>query len=95
MGENLDLPRIEILLENPRNKLFPPPGFYAQKWGFLGFKFSHSLAKAYLDPTLPSLEKPFTVAHEMAHSIWVTNEGWGEFYRLGWFGSNSDDFLLK
>jgi hypothetical protein len=64
-----------------------------RKMGILGIYFPFT-GESYIDPTLHPLEKPFTVAHEMAHSYGVTNEGEANF--IAWvICSNSDDFLLK
>jgi hypothetical protein len=91
MGENLDLLGLNFT-GKPRTKLFPPPGFM-RKMGILGIYFPFT-GESYIDPTLHPLEKPFTVAHEMAHSYGVTNEGEANF--IAWvICSNSDDFLLK
>ncbi|WP_194775252.1 DUF3810 domain-containing protein [Pararhodonellum marinum] len=77
---------------NPRTKLFYPSGFM-RKMGILGIYFPFT-GESYIDPTLHALEKPFTVAHEMAHSYGVTDEGEANF--IGWvICSNSDDVLLQ
>ena len=91
MGENLDLLGLNFT-GKPRTKLFPPPGFM-RKMGILGIYFPFT-GESYIDPTLHPLEQPFTIAHEMAHSYGVTNEGEANF--IAWvICTNSEDFLLK
>ncbi|MCH7397351.1 DUF3810 domain-containing protein [Belliella sp. DSM 107340] len=76
----------------PRTKQFYPAGFM-RKMGILGIYFPYT-GESYIDPTLHPLEKPFTIAHEMAHSYGVTDEGEANF--IAWvIGSNSDDVLLQ
>ncbi len=76
----------------PRTKEFYPAGFM-RKMGILGIYFPFT-GESYIDPTLHPLEKPFTIAHEMAHSYGVTDEGEANF--IAWvIGSNSDDALLQ
>ncbi|MCH7411437.1 DUF3810 domain-containing protein [Belliella sp. DSM 111904] len=76
----------------PRTKEFHPAGFM-RKMGILGIYFPFT-GESYIDPTLHPLEKPFTIAHEMAHSYGVTDEGEANF--IAWvIGSNSDDPLLQ
>ncbi|MFN3801353.1 DUF3810 domain-containing protein [Belliella pelovolcani] len=76
----------------PRTKEFYPAGFM-RKMGILGIYFPYT-GESYIDPTLHPLEKPFTIAHEMAHSYGVTDEGEANF--IAWvIGSNSDDILLQ
>ncbi|AFL83874.1 hypothetical protein Belba_1242 [Belliella baltica DSM 15883] len=76
----------------PRTKQFYPAGFM-RKMGILGIYFPFT-GESYIDPTLHPLEKPFTIAHEMAHSYGVTDEGEANF--IAWvIGSNSDDALLQ
>lgn len=62
---------------HPRTKEFYPAGFL-RKMGILGIYFPFT-GESYIDPTLHDLEKPFTVAHEMAHSYGITNEGEANF----------------
>ena len=91
MGENLDMLGLNFT-GRPRTKLFPPPGFM-RKMGILGIYFPYT-GESYIDPTLHALEQPFTVAHEMAHSYGVTNEGEANF--IAWvICGNSEDPLLK
>ncbi|MBN3520635.1 DUF3810 domain-containing protein [Algoriphagus lutimaris] len=91
MGENLDMLGLNFT-GRPRTKLFPPPGFM-RRMGILGIYFPFT-GESYIDPTLHPLEQPFTVAHEMAHSYGVTNEGEANF--IAWvICGNSDDPLLK
>lgn len=76
----------------PRTKQFYPAGFM-RRMGILGIYFPFT-AESYIDPTLHPLEKPFTIAHEMAHSYGVTDEGEANF--IAWvICSNSDDPLLQ
>jgi hypothetical protein len=91
MGENLDILGLNFT-GKPRTKLFPPPGFM-RKMGILGIYFPFT-GESYIDPTLHPLEQPFTVAHEMAHSYGVTNEGEANF--IAWvICANSDSSLLR
>lgn len=91
MQENLDLLGLNFT-GRPRTKLFPPPGFM-RKMGILGIYFPYT-GESYIDPTLHPLEQPFTVAHEMAHSYGVTNEGEANF--IAWvICGNSEDPLLR
>jgi len=77
---------------NPRTKEFFPAGFL-RKMGILGIYFPFT-GESYIDPTLHPLEKPFTIAHEMAHSYGITDEGEANF--VGWvICSNSEDRLLQ
>lgn len=76
----------------PRTKQFSPPGFM-RKMGILGIYFPFT-GESYIDPTLHPLEKPFTIAHEMAHSYGVTDEGEANF--IAWvICTNSDNPLMK
>jgi len=89
--ENLELLGLNFT-GNPRTKLFPPPGFM-RKMGILGIYFPFT-GESYIDPTLHALEQPFTVAHEMAHSYGVTDEGEANF--IAWvICTNSEDNLLR
>ncbi|WP_296699340.1 DUF3810 domain-containing protein [Algoriphagus sp.] len=91
MGENLDMLGLNFT-GRPRTKLFPPPGFM-RRMGILGIYFPFT-GESYIDPTLHPLEQPFTVAHEMAHSYGVTNEGEANF--IAWvICGNSEDPLLR
>ena len=91
MGENLDMLGLNFT-GKPRTKLFPPPGFM-RKMGILGIYFPYT-GESYIDPSLHPLEQPFTVAHEMAHSYGVTNEGEANF--IAWvISTNSPDPLLR
>ncbi|MBD8489620.1 DUF3810 domain-containing protein [Echinicola sp. CAU 1574] len=77
---------------NPRTKELYPGGLL-RKLGILGIYFPF-VGESYIDPTMHPLEKPFTIAHEMAHSYGVTNEGEANF--IGWvICSNSDNPLLQ
>jgi len=77
---------------HPRTKLFYPAGFMT-RMGILGIYFPFT-GESYIDAALHPLEKPFTVAHEMAHSYGVTDEGEANF--IGWvICSNSGDPLLQ
>lgn len=91
MHENLDILGLNFT-GKPRTKQFPPPGFM-RKMGILGIYFPFT-GESYIDPTLHPLEQPFTVAHEMAHSYGVTNEGEANF--IAWvICTNSEDPLLS
>jgi hypothetical protein len=64
-----------------------------RKMGILGIYFPFT-GESYIDPSLHPLEQPFTVAHEMAHSYGVTDEGEANF--IAWvICTNSDDPLLR
>jgi hypothetical protein len=77
---------------HPRTKLFYPAGFMT-RMGILGIYFPFT-GESYIDAALHPLERPFTVAHEMAHSYGVTDEGEANF--IGWvICSNSTDPLLQ
>lgn len=91
MHDNLDILGLNFT-GKPRTKMFPPPGFM-RKMGILGIYFPFT-GESYIDPTLHALEQPFTVAHEMAHSYGVTNEGEANF--IAWvICTNSEDPLLR
>ncbi|RIW16316.1 DUF3810 domain-containing protein [Algoriphagus lacus] len=91
MSENLSVLGLNFT-GKPRTKQFPPPGFM-RKMGILGIYFPFT-GESYIDPTLHPLEQPFTVAHEMAHSYGVTDEGEANF--IAWvICTNSDDPLLR
>lgn len=91
VGDNLDMLGLNFT-GKPRTKMFPPDGFM-RKMGILGIYFPFT-GESYIDPTLHPLEQPFTIAHEMAHSYGVTDEGEANF--IAWvICSNSDDPLLR
>lgn len=91
MRENLYLLGLNFTGE-PRTKQFYPAGFM-RRMGILGIYFPFT-GESYIDPTLHPLEKPFTIAHEMAHSYGVTDEGEANF--IAWvICSNSEDPLLQ
>jgi hypothetical protein len=91
MYENLDILGLNFT-GRPRTKQFPPPGFM-RKMGILGIYFPFT-GESYIDPTLHPLEQPFTVAHEMAHSYGVTDEGEANF--IAWvICTNSEEPLLR
>ena len=91
MRENLYLLGLNFT-GKPRTKEFYPAGFM-RKMGIMGIYFPFT-GESYIDPAIHVLEKPITVAHEMAHSYGVTNEGEANF--IGWvICSNSDDPLLQ
>lgn len=91
IADNLDMMGLNFT-GKPRTKLFPPPGFM-RKMGILGIYFPFT-GESYIDPSMHALEKPFTIAHEMAHSYGVTNEGEANF--IAWvICTNSDDPLLR
>ncbi|MCS5490584.1 DUF3810 domain-containing protein [Algoriphagus limi] len=91
LSQNLELVKLEYF-GNPRTRMFPPPGFM-RKMGILGIYFPYT-GESYIDPTLHPLEQPFTIAHEMAHSFGVTDEGEANF--VAWVvGTRSSDPLLK
>ncbi|MDA1268163.1 MAG: DUF3810 domain-containing protein [Bacteroidetes bacterium] len=76
MQENLEVLGLNFT-GRPRTKQFPPQGFM-RRMGILGIYFPFS-GESYLDPSLHALEKPFTIAHEMAHSYGFTDEGEANF----------------
>ena len=76
MQENLEVLGLSFS-GRPRTKQFPPKGFM-RRMGILGIYFPY-MGESYLDPSLHALEKPFTIAHEMAHSYGVTDEGEANF----------------
>ncbi len=76
MQENLEVLELNFS-GHPRTKQFPPAGFM-RRMGILGIYFPYT-GESYLDPSLHALEKPFTIAHEMAHSYGVTDEGEASF----------------
>ncbi|ERM82484.1 hypothetical protein P872_17825 [Rhodonellum psychrophilum GCM71 = DSM 17998] len=91
MRENMFLLGLNFTGE-PRTKQFYPAGFM-RRMGILGIYFPFT-GESYIDPSLHPLEKPFTIAHEMAHSYGVTDEGEANF--IGWvICSNSDHPLLQ
>ncbi|MCE7056930.1 DUF3810 domain-containing protein [Algoriphagus sp. AGSA1] len=91
MADNLNMLGLNFT-GRPRTKQFPPSGFM-RKMGILGIYFPFT-GESYIDPSLHALEKPFTVAHEMAHSYGVTDEGEANF--IAWvICTNSDDPLLR
>jgi hypothetical protein len=76
----------------PRTKEFYPAGFM-RRMGISGIYFPFT-GESYIDPTLHNLEKPFTIAHEMAHSFGITHEGEANF--ISWvIGMQSKDALLQ
>ncbi|MEX2568357.1 MAG: DUF3810 domain-containing protein [Cyclobacteriaceae bacterium] len=76
----------------PRVKAFFPPGFM-RKMGIYGIYFPFT-GEGYLDPTLHPLEKPFTMAHEMAHGCGISDEGEANF--ISWIiCSKSQDPWLQ
>jgi hypothetical protein len=91
MNEHLEILGLNFT-GKPRTKQFPPDGFM-RKMGILGIYFPFT-GESYIDPTLHPLEQPFTVAHEMAHSYGVTDEGEANF--IAWvICTNSEDPLLR
>ncbi len=91
MGENLAVLGLNFT-GKPRTKQFHPPGFM-RKMGILGIYFPYT-GESYIDASLHPLEQPFTIAHEMAHSYGVTNEGEANF--IAWvICTNSEDPLLR
>lgn len=91
MHDNLDILGLNFT-GRPRTKQFPPSGFM-RRMGILGIYFPFT-GESYIDPSLHPLEQPFTVAHEMAHSYGVTNEGEANF--IAWvICTNSEDPLLR
>lgn len=76
----------------PRTREFYPAGFMRQM-GIYGIYFPFT-GESYIDPSLHPLEKPFTIAHEMAHSYGVTDEGEANF--IAWvICSNSESYFLQ
>jgi hypothetical protein len=91
MQENLKVLNLNFS-GHPRTKQFPPEGFM-RRMGILGIYFPYT-GESYLDPSLHALEKPFTIAHEMAHSYGVTDEGEANF--IAWVVcTRSEQALLR
>jgi hypothetical protein len=91
MQENLEVLGLNFT-GRPRTKQFPPQGFM-RRMGILGIYFPFT-GESYLDPSLHALEKPFTIAHEMAHSYGVTDEGEANF--IAWVVcTNAEEPLLR
>ncbi len=88
--ENLELLGLNFT-GYPRTKQFPPEGFM-RRMGILGIYFPYT-GESYLDPSLHALEKPFTIAHEMAHSYGVTDEGEASFVAWVVCAQAEDPFL--
>lgn len=79
-------------LGHPRTKTLYPAGFL-KRMGILGIYFPYT-GESYIDPSLHDLEKPFTIAHEMAHSFGITDEGEANF--MAWVvGMRSHKVLLQ
>ncbi|WP_114751564.1 DUF3810 domain-containing protein [Pleomorphovibrio marinus] len=77
---------------SPRAREFFPSGFM-RRMGIYGIYFPFT-GESYIDPSLHPLEKPFTVAHEMAHSYGITDEGEANF--IAWIiCTNSSSTLLQ
>ncbi len=74
----------------PRAREFYPKGFM-RKMGIYGIYFPFT-GESYIDPSLHPLEKPFTVAHELAHSYGVTDEGEANF--IAWVVCTHSSSLL-
>lgn len=91
MGEHLEVLGLNFTGQ-PRTKQFPPAGFM-RKMGILGIYFPFT-GESYIDPSLHPLEQPFTIAHEMAHSYGVTDEGEANF--IAWVVcTNSENPALR
>jgi len=91
MGEHLEVLGLNFT-GHPRTKQFPPAGFM-RKMGILGIYFPFT-GESYIDPSLHPLEQPFTIAHEMAHSYGVTDEGEANF--IAWvICTNSENPALR
>lgn len=91
MQENLEVLGLNFS-GRPRTKQFPPEGFM-RRMGILGIYFPFT-GESYLDPSLHALEKPFTIAHEMAHSYGVTDEGEAHF--IAWvICTRSEEPILR
>ncbi len=91
MQENLEVLNLNFS-GHPRTKQFPPEGFM-RRMGILGIYFPYT-GESYLDPSLHALEKPFTIAHEMAHSYGVTDEGEANF--IAWvICTRSEEPILR
>ncbi len=77
---------------SPRTREFYPKGFM-RRMGIYGIYFPFT-GESYIDPSLHPLEKPFTVAHELAHSYGVTDEGEANF--IAWVVcTNSTSILMQ
>ncbi|MDN3205008.1 DUF3810 domain-containing protein [Algoriphagus sediminis] len=72
----------------PRTKQVPPKGLM-RRLGILGIYWPFT-GESYIDAALHPLEKPFTIAHELSHSLGVTDEGEANF--VAWvIGSESQN----
>ncbi len=81
-----------IYAGRPRTKQFPPTGLM-RRLGILGIYWPFT-GESYIDAALHPLEKPFTIAHELSHSVGVTDEGEANF--VAWVvGSESDNVYLN
>lgn len=91
MQENLEVLGLNFS-GRPRTKQFSPEGLM-RRMGILGIYFPFT-GESYLDPSLHALEKPFTIAHEMAHSYGVTDEGEAHF--IAWvICTRSEEPILR
>lgn len=91
MQENLEVLGLDFS-GHPRTKQFSPEGFM-RSMGIVGIYFPYT-GESYLDPSLHPLEKPFTIAHEMAHSYGITDEGEANF--IAWvICTRSEQPLLR
>lgn len=87
MGKNLKALNLQYS-GRPRTKIFPPEGLM-RRLGVLGIYWPFT-GESYIDASLHPLEKPFTIAHEMAHSVGITNEGEANF--VAWLVASQSDF---
>ncbi len=91
MQENSEVLGLNFI-GHPRTKQFSPEGFM-RRMGIIGIYFPYT-GESYLDPSLHPLEKPFTIAHEMAHSYGITDEGEANF--IAWvICTRSEEPLLR
>ncbi len=87
MKDQLEKLRL-VYAGEPRTRLFPPDGLM-RRLGILGIYWPFT-GESYIDPSLHPLEKPFTIAHEMAHSFGVTDEGEANF--VAWVVASESNF---
>ena len=105
--KTIPYPQLEAMVRNEIKQALPRLGFdgrgcprtrefipgFLKKMGIVGIYFPFT-GEGYIESGLHDLEKPFTVAHEMAHSFGITNEGEANF--ISWLvGMQSEEGLLQ
>ncbi len=77
---------------NVRVRQLWPKGFLL-RWSTAGIYIPHAF-EGHIDPGLMSVQKPFTIAHEMAHGYGITDEGACNF--IAWLAcSQSRDQWIR